>query len=55
MVSQVNTAPASRILITPVRKAVRKAMSRPLERSFQSSVRNFDFMAKRFLVQLSQL
>jgi len=40
----VNTAPVSRILITPVRTAVRKAIRRPLEKSFQSRVRNFDFM-----------
>jgi len=44
-VSQVKTAPESRILITPVRMAVRKAIRRPLDRSFQSIVRNFDFMA----------
>lgn len=47
-VTQAKTAPVSRILITPVSTAVRKAISRPLEKSFQSRVSNFDFMAHRF-------
>jgi len=46
-VTHVNTAPVSRILITPVITAVRKAIKRPLEKSFQSSVRNFDFIVLR--------
>jgi len=46
IVSQVNMAPASRMLITPVRIAVRKAIKRPLEKSFQSRVRNFDFIVR---------
>jgi len=44
-VTHVNIAPVSRILIIPVITAVRNAIRRPLEKSFQSSVRNFDFMA----------
>jgi len=43
-VAHVKTAPASSILITPVRIAVRKAISSPLDKSFQFRVRNFDFM-----------
>jgi len=45
IVIQVKTAPVSRILMTPVSMAVRKAIRRPLSRSFQSRVKNFDFMA----------
>jgi hypothetical protein len=45
MVTHVKTAPASRILITPVSTAVRKAIKRPLKKSFQLRVRNFDFIA----------
>lgn len=43
-VTHVNAESVSRILIMPVITAVRNAMSRPLEKSLQSSVRNFDFM-----------
>jgi len=31
--------------MTPVSTAVRNAIRRPLEKSFQSRVRNFDFIA----------
>jgi len=48
-VTHVNTAPVSRILIIPVITAVRNAIRRPLEKSFQSSVKNFDFMAIHFI------
>ncbi len=41
----VNTAPVSRILIIPVITAVRNAIKRPLEKSFQSRDSNFDFIA----------
>jgi len=44
-VSHVNIAPVSRILIIPVITAVRNAIRRPLMKSFQSRVRNFDFIA----------
>jgi len=44
-VTHVNTAPASRILMIPVNTAVRNAIRRPLEKSFQLRVRNFDFIA----------
>lgn len=36
--------PVSRMFIIPVRTAVRKAIRRPLEKSFKSRVRNFDFI-----------
>jgi len=49
MVIQVKTAPVSRMLMTPVSTAVRNAISRPLEKSFQSRVRNFDFMSVTIL------
>jgi hypothetical protein len=49
IVAQVKIAPESRILITPVSTAVRKAIRRPLKRSFQSSVRNFDFIENTFM------
>lgn len=49
-VAHVNTAPVSRILIIPVITAVRNAIRRPLEKSFQSRVRNLDFITLLFKV-----
>jgi len=48
IVSQVKMAPVSSSSITPEITAVRKAIRRPREKSFQSSVKNFDFIAYRF-------
>lgn len=50
IVTHVNTAPVSRIFITPVSTAVRNAIRRPLEKSFQSRVRNFDFITPKKLI-----
>jgi hypothetical protein len=42
---QLKMVPVSSSSITPEITAVRKAIRRPLEKSFQSSVKNFDFIA----------
>ena len=51
-VNHVNIAPVSRIFIIPVSTAVKNAIRRPLEKSFQLSVRNLDFIVGLVFIEV---